>query len=46
MTTQIEDIWLNDGIQDLQGKIHNYKVLKVLHRKISKKNGAAKSSQR
>jgi hypothetical protein len=22
MTSQIEDIWLNDGTQDLQGKIH------------------------
>jgi hypothetical protein len=22
MTSHIEDIWLNDGTQDLQGKIH------------------------
>jgi hypothetical protein len=38
MTSQIEDIWLNDGTQDLQDKnSHNYKVLKVLYCKTLKR---------
>ena len=36
MTSQIEDIWLNDGTQDLQGKIHT----------ITKKSYIAKSLNR
>lgn len=46
MITQVENIWLNDGTRDLQDKIHIITNYQSPTCKISKKNGAAKPSQR